>query len=198
MKLAQQLAPALWRTAPPEHIHEAWNMHEWREELAGVQLKDAAVLCGVIEREQGPTVLLTKRRADLRDHAGQVALPGGRIEAGELAHDAAVREASEEVGLVPEQARVIGWLEPYVTISGFRVWPVVAELLPPFKWQPSPTEVEAVFEAPLKLFVEPEYIKLETRLFRGKQRSTQVIDCNGFRIWGATAAMLTRMGAHLR
>ncbi|MGH6944945.1 MAG: NUDIX hydrolase, partial [Geminicoccaceae bacterium] len=112
--------------------------------------RPAAVLVGVVARPDGPAVLLTERTHHLKDHAGQVSFPGGRVEP----HDpsiaaAALREAEEEIGLDRAKVDLLGELAPYDTITGFRIHPVVGWIEPPFEPIPDRHEVEDVFEVPL-------------------------------------------------
>lgn len=175
-----------------------WNMPELADLLDATQLHDAAVICGLIERPEGVHVLLTQRQTGLKNHGGQVSFPGGRIDPGETPLAAAQREAFEEIGLPAEQIEPLGWLEPYATITNYRVLPLVARIHPPYLWRPSNVEVAAVFEAPLALFLSTEHARIEQRHFRGRLRSTYVVEHAGYRIWGATAAMLLRFGSQLR
>lgn len=187
------------RNDPPRHDEATpWNLAELADLVDPERLQDAAVLCGLIERPQGLHVLLTQRQTGLKHHGGQVSFPGGRIDAGESPLAAAQREAFEEIGLPATQIEPLGWMDPYATITQFRVLPLVARIHPPYRWKLSNIEVAAVFEAPLALFLDPEQVRIEQRLFRGRMRSTYVIEHAGFRIWGATAAMLLQLGSQLR
>ncbi|MDD3450397.1 MAG: CoA pyrophosphatase [Gammaproteobacteria bacterium] len=170
-----------------------------REALpAGAGLVSAAVLVPLVDHSAGMTVLLTQRTRHLRDHAGQVSFPGGRVEA----HDAdpvatALRETWEEVGLAPAQVEVVGELEPYATITGFLVHPVVGIVTPGFIPVPDPFEVEAVFEVPLQHVLEPDNYRRERRSHRGELREYFVLDYPDFHIWGATAAILVNLRRRL-
>ena len=110
----------------------------------------AAVLVPIVNRPDGLTLLLTLRSTGLPEHAGQISFPGGRVEAEDvsLAH-AALREATEEVGLSAERVSILGELAPYETVTGYRVTPMVGWVEPPFDLKPDPVEVADVFEAPL-------------------------------------------------
>ena len=104
----------------------------------------AAVLIGLVNRPEGLTVLLTKRTDHLRDHAGQICFPGGRIEASDSSVEAAaLREAEEEIGLPPPKVDVIGKLAPYDTSTGFHIHPVVGWIDPPVSFTPDPFEVKS-------------------------------------------------------
>jgi 8-oxo-dGTP pyrophosphatase MutT (NUDIX family) len=112
-------------------------------------LSAAAVLVGLLERPDGPAVLLTERAAHLAHHPGQISFPGGRLNAGETVEQAALREAAEEVGLRSGQAEILAELPAQMTGSGFAVTPVLALLAGDFEPQPDPAEVASVFELPL-------------------------------------------------
>ena len=113
-------------------------------------LKPAAVLVPILDRPEGLSLLLTQRSAGLRHHAGQVAFPGGRVEAGDRdAVATALREAEEEIGLPPERVEVLGCLNDHVILTGFRVTPVVAFVRSEGDYALDPSEVHSVFEMPL-------------------------------------------------
>ena len=154
----------------------------------------AAVLVGMVDHPDGLTVLLTQRTAHLTDHAGQIALPGGRIEATDPdpVH-AALREAHEEVGLPPAQVEVIGRLDTYITGTGFEITPVVGLVRPPFALQLDTFEVAEAFEVPLSFIVDPANHERRTGELRGHVRSFFVLPYRDRYIWGATAAMLINL-----
>jgi 8-oxo-dGTP pyrophosphatase MutT (NUDIX family) len=157
----------------------------------------AAVLIAVTDRGE-PGVILTVRHADLRTHAGQVAFPGGRIDAGEDATDAALREAWEELGLEPAAVEPIAELEPYRTVTGFAITPVLAVIPPDLPLAPHEQEVEDWFEAPLAFLLDPANQQRQAMLFEGRERHYYRIDWNGRNIWGATAAMLVNLSRRLQ
>lgn len=157
----------------------------------------AAVLVAVTDRPQ-PGVLLTVRTATLRTHAGQVAFPGGRIDpedAGPVA--AALREAEEELGLPRALPMVVGTADPYSTITGFRITPVLAVVPPDLPLAPSATEVADWFEAPLDHVLDTAQQIRRSGRFRGLERDYYEILWDGHRIWGATAAMLVNLARRL-
>jgi 8-oxo-dGTP pyrophosphatase MutT (NUDIX family) len=151
----------------------------------------AAVLVGLVPREAGWEVLLTRRTDELRDHPGQISFPGGRLEArdeGPLA--AAVREAREEVGIGAEFIDVVGYLPPYPVVTGFAVSPVVALLRPGFTLQPDPAEVAEVFGVPLDYLLDPANFNLGERSVRGVTLPVYTCQFGSHLIWGATAQIL--------
>ncbi len=152
----------------------------------------AAVLVPLIQREP-PTVLLTQRATALRDHAGQISFPGGRIEtydAGPAA--AALREAHEEIGLESRFVSVVGYLPDHVVMTGFRVTPVVAFVQPGFELVLDSVEVEDTFEVPLDFIFDPANHRLRVRRsgFTGEEVEFRDIPYGERDIWGATAGML--------
>jgi 8-oxo-dGTP pyrophosphatase MutT (NUDIX family) len=157
----------------------------------GETLRDAAVLILLIPRGEGFAVLFTERTATLHAHAGQISFPGGGVEKGDADNRfTALREAAEEIGLVPENARVLGELEDYVTRTGFRVKPVVAVLENPQEWTPSPDEVARIFEVPLEYILAPGNLCEESLTFEGGERRFFACTYKQDHIWGATAGML--------
>ena len=144
-----------------------------------------------------PGVILTVRREQLRTHGGQIAFPGGRIDPGENAVAAALREAHEELDLDPTQAEVVGPLDPYRTITGYRVTPVLAVVPPDLALSPHDLEVADWFEAPLAYLLDPANHALEAAVVAGTKRHYYVIEWQGRRIWGATAAMLVNLSRRL-
>jgi 8-oxo-dGTP pyrophosphatase MutT (NUDIX family) len=157
----------------------------------------AAVLIAITDRPE-PGVVLTVRREHLRTHAGQVAFPGGKVDEGEEAITAALREAHEEILLDASDAEVVGSLEPYRTVTGFIVTPVICVVPPDLPLQPHEHEVADLFEAPLAYVLDPANQQRRSALFRGKERQYYEIDWHGRRIWGATAAMIVNLSRRLQ
>jgi len=157
----------------------------------------AAVLIAITDRSD-PGVILTVRREHLRTHAGQIAFPGGRVDAGEIPTKAALREAQEELLLDPEAVDVVGAIEPYHTVTGFVVTPVIGVTPPDLPLTPHEHEVADWFEAPLGFLLDPANQHCRSALFRGQTRDYYEIVWNGRRIWGATAAMIVNLSRRLQ
>jgi 8-oxo-dGTP pyrophosphatase MutT (NUDIX family) len=157
----------------------------------------AAVLIAVTDEADNPQVILTQRPNDMRDHPGQVAFPGGKIDPGEDAIAAALREAEEELALPRSAVRIIGASDPYITGTGFVVTPVLGIVPPGLELIPSPTEVAAWFEAPLELLLDPANWRSNEVFWRGAMRRYLEMDYNGFRIWGVTAAIIANLSRRI-
>ena len=166
-------------------------------ELRAKASSEAAVLVAVTDRSE-PGVLLTVRREDMRTHAGQIAFPGGRVDPGEDVVEAALREAYEELLLDPAAAEIVGSIEPYRTVTGYVVTPVIAVIPPDLPLAPHEQEVADWFEAPLAFLLEGRNQRRESALFQGRERHYYEILWNGRRIWGATAAMIVNLSRRLQ
>jgi 8-oxo-dGTP pyrophosphatase MutT (NUDIX family) len=162
----------------------------WTGAAAG-PLTPAAVLVGLVEREAGLSVLLTRRADTLRQHTGQVALPGGRRDPGEAAWQTALREAEEEIGLAADYVSLAGLSTPYRTGTGFLVTPVVGFVRPGFTLSANPHEVADIFETPFGFLMDPANLEEHEReLPSGERRRFYAYTHEDRFIWGATAGML--------
>lgn len=168
------------------------------DEHLALAARPAAVLAGLVDHPGAPTLLLTRRAGHLRDHSGQVAFPGGKIDAGDASPLAtALREAEEEIGLDPRRVEPLGWLEAWQTGTGFRILPLVARLTPPLMLRPNAQEVARVFEVPLSVAFDLSRFQRQTRIFKGRERSFDAMSWDGELIWGATAGIIRHMATRL-
>jgi 8-oxo-dGTP pyrophosphatase MutT (NUDIX family) len=184
------------RAAPGPSPDEARGDHELNPDLydPARPKKAAAVLVPLVAHADTLTVLLTRRTAHLRDHAGQIAFPGGRLEDCDAdAQACALRESAEEVGLDPQRVTPLGQLDVYVTRTGFEVTPVVGLVPGPVAVRPDPFEVAEVFEVPLGYFLDPASRQVHSRDWRGRTRHFYVYPYGDYYIWGATAGMLNNL-----
>ena len=167
----------------------------------GLPLTPAAVLFPIVLRDDGHTVLLTQRTAHLRDHAGQISFPGGRVEEEDPSPVAtALRETEEEIGLSRAHVEILGYLPEYRTGTGFRVTPVVALVKPPFELALDAFEVAEAFEVPLAFLLDPANHQRHSLHYRGALRHFFAMPYGDYFIWGATAGMIRsltdRLGLH--
>jgi 8-oxo-dGTP pyrophosphatase MutT (NUDIX family) len=156
-------------------------------------MRPAAVLAPIVARPDGLTVLLTLRAANLRSHSGQIAFPGGKIDPGEAPAAAALREAEEEIGLSPRCIEPLGWLDPLLTGTGYRIMPLVALIDPSFTLAINASEVEDVFEAPLSFLMDEANHQRHQREWRGRLRHYYAMPYQERYIWGATAGILRNL-----
>lgn len=191
MTLADRLRAAL-RSSADDELLLVGDLPEERTKAS----MDAAVLVAITDRPQ-PGVILTVRREHLRTHAGQIAFPGGRLDEGEDAIAAALREAQEEILLDPAVVEVVGPVDRYLTVTGYVVTPILAAIPPDLPLEPHEHEVADWFEAPLAYLLDPTNQQQRSALFQGRERHYYEIDWNGRRIWGATAAMIVNLSRRL-
>ena len=159
----------------------------------GVEPKAAAVLVPIVKRPTGPTVLLTQRHSGLAKHAGQIAFPGGRMDQGETAVDAALREAEEETGLARSFVSPLGYLDGFLTVTQYLVTPVVALVEEGFTLTPQPSEVDDIFEVPLAFLMNAANRQTQSREWKGLTRHFFVYPYGERYIWGATAGMIKNL-----
>ena len=191
MSLVERIAAALVAASPVDLLAGD------DDETSTDPVREAAVLVAITDRP-APGLILTHRSHGLRDHGGQIAFPGGRLDEGEDARSAALREAWEEIALDPARARILGLADHYRTITGFGVTPVVALVPPDLPFVCNPAEVDAWFEAPLAFVLDPRNHHRRQTVYKGEQRSYYEIVLDGHRVWGATAAMLVNLSRRAR
>lgn len=192
------------RPSRPEEDMEwlAGSSPEFRERVRSALPEPrvaAAVLVPLIERDQGFSVLLTQRSASLRDHAGQIAFPGGRIEP----HDpdpwsAALREAREEIGLDAARVEFAGYLPDHLIVTGYRVTPAVGFVARDYTLRLQASEVEDAFEVPLAFILDASNHRARLRRLGDVDLTVHDIPFGERRIWGATAGMLMTLRSMLR
>lgn len=184
----QHVAPLdqSWR----EHGDHVLNRDSIRE-IEQLNLRDAAVLIGVIDDPDEARVILTQRTTKLRKHAGQIAFPGGGIDDIDGTPEAAaLREAEEEIGLDRRFVETVGRLPQYLSGTGFRIQPVLAVVQPGFVITPNPDEVDSVFEVPLSFLMNPDNHQQDSRMWQGVVRHFYVMPYRERRIWGITAGII--------
>jgi len=164
--------------------------------FAPPEIRPAAVLIAVTDRPD-PGVILIHRPEAMRAHPGQIAFPGGKLDPGEGAVQAALREAHEELAISPSEVCVIGASDRFVTGTGYDVTPVLGLMPPDIPLAPNPHEVASWFEAPLGFLLDPANHLHKTGEWRGHPRSYIEIDWQGHRIWGITAAIIANLSRRL-
>ncbi|MGA9854512.1 MAG: CoA pyrophosphatase [Gammaproteobacteria bacterium] len=153
--------------------------------------KPAAVLVPLVMYPAGLSVLLTKRNEHLLDHAGQVSFPGGSREDKDFdLVQTALRETEEETGLERRFVETVGFLDGYLTITGYAVTPVVGLVQPDFRLQPDPLEVAEIFEVPLEFLCKPANRQVRARRVGDQDVGYYLFEYNQHVIWGATAGIL--------
>jgi 8-oxo-dGTP pyrophosphatase MutT (NUDIX family) len=172
-----------------DHVLNAQNV----DARVVANARPAAVLAPIVARPEGATVLLTLRASNMRNHSGQIAFPGGKIDEGETPLAAALREAREEIGLDPGAVEPIGWLDPYLTGTGYRIMPLVGIVDPSFNLATNPREVEDVFEAPLGFLMDEANHQRHAREWQGRLRHFYAMPWRERYIWGATAGILRNL-----
>jgi 8-oxo-dGTP pyrophosphatase MutT (NUDIX family) len=155
--------------------------------------KSAAVLVPVLMRDE-PSLLFTERSSQLRQHSGQIAFPGGRVDPTDASIAAAAcREADEEIGLDGRHIRVLGYLDPYLSTTNYLVMPVVAEVEPGYTLTLNPHEVAHTFEVPLRFLMDPHNHELHSREWKGRLRRFYAIPYQEHYIWGVTAGIVRNL-----
>jgi 8-oxo-dGTP pyrophosphatase MutT (NUDIX family) len=191
-----QFRARLLQQPPDVTEHDDYDMDP-AQRPANFGAVKAAVLLAVIQREE-PTLLFTRRTDTLARHSGQVSFPGGRCEASDLTPvETALRETFEETGIAPGFISVAGYLDRYLTGTGFDIQPVVGLLAEGFALAPDPREVAEVFEVPLAFLCDPANRRRESREIAGRQRRFYAFTYKEHEIWGATAAILVNLAERL-
>jgi 8-oxo-dGTP pyrophosphatase MutT (NUDIX family) len=192
-RLTLEVPPALTDPAlvPKRGDHD---LDPITQAIAAVRpIRPAAVLVPIVERAE-PMVLLTQRTAHLKDHAGQISFPGGKIEASDASPAAAaLREAEEEIGLPPRLVEPVAYLDLYMTTLGYRIVPTIARVEPAFALRLNPAEVDDAFEVPLAFLMTPGNHKLHSRDWNGMKRTFYAMPFGERYIWGATAGILRNL-----
>lgn len=179
------------------HAREDIELHsDTRIPSETLDFRPAAVLAAITERDR-PGLLLIHRPSNMRAHPGQIAFPGGKIDPGESPVEAALREAHEELGIKPENVRVIGESDLYHTGSGFEITPVIGMVPPDLHLEPNPSEVAQWFEAPLEFVLDRANQELVPVEFEGELHHTWAITWEEHRIWGVTAGLIVNLSRRL-
>ena len=196
MNLSKALRGRLLQEPPEVRAHDDYDLApELRPpSFAGIK---AAVLLPIVARKE-PTLLFTRRTETLARHSGQVSFPGGRSEKDDLSPvETALRETREETGIEAGFVTVAGYLDRYLTGTGFDIQPVVGVLAEGFSLAPDPREVASIFEVPLAFLLDPANRRRETRHIGGRERRFYAIPYQEHEIWGATAAIIVDLAARL-
>jgi 8-oxo-dGTP pyrophosphatase MutT (NUDIX family) len=161
------------------------------ERLRRATLREAAVLVPVVDRGEAAGVILTRRTQSMRQHSGQIAFPGGAVDAGDASPEAAaLREAFEEIGLEAGYVETLGRLPAYLTTTGFRITPVIGLVQPDYALSLNREEVDAAFEAPFAFLMNPDNHRRESRVWQGRERFYYAMRWQEHNIWGVTAGIV--------
>jgi 8-oxo-dGTP pyrophosphatase MutT (NUDIX family) len=191
---AERLEQDIHPSAHDLHRPSGRGDHDLNPGVTLRPLRSAAVLLGIVERAGEARVVLTQRTEQLPTHAGQIALPGGKVDDADPGPvEAALRESREEIGLEDELVRVIGLLDTYQTGTGYRILPVVGLVSDAFEPRPEPREVAEVFEVPLAFLMNPDNHQRHSREWQGARRYFYAMPYQHRYIWGATAGILRNL-----
>ena len=162
------------------------------KDLAGDHYRLAAVLVPIQERDDGDHLVLTKRAEQLKYHRGQVAFPGGRVDGGDRSElAAALRESHEEIGIDPDDVRVLGRLDQVTAAYDFLVTPFVGVIPPSYEFRLNPAETDAVFSVPIAALLDPKCAVIADRR-SSHGDPVYHFYCDGWDIWGATARIIVQ------
>jgi len=162
--------------------------------VTGGPPRPAAVLVPVVLHADGPTILFTERSTGLREHSGQIAFPGGKMDTNDPSPLAtALREAQEEIGLDPDGVRPVGYLDAYLSSSNYLILPVVGLVSPPVQLALNPHEVASTFEVPVSFLMDPKRHELHAKELRGRQRRYYAMPYRERYIWGVTAGIVRNL-----
>ncbi len=190
-----RLTERLRRLHDEGHAGDIEGLHQDHRDLPA-DLRPAAVLAAITERER-PGFLLIHRPSNMRSHPGQVAFPGGKVDPGETAIEAALREANEELGIDPADVTVIGASDVYRTGTGYSITPVIAVVPPDLELRPNPTEVAKWFEAPVDFVFDAANHQRQSVFWDGSERSYIEIMWQEHRVWGVTAAIIANLAKRI-
>lgn len=160
------------------------------EFIHNTDLPEASVLIAILDKDE-PELVLTKRSAALKHHAGEIAFPGGKAEEGESEIEAALREVEEEIGISKDAVDVLGRLSPAVSLYGYKVTPVVGIISGSATFQPEPEEIEEIFTVPLRLLTSQKWLDYDLIDVDGDYFEMPFFEHEGHRIWGLTGILLT-------
>ena len=196
----RRLAEMRLRLEPPSfldrgrHLRGDHSLDDDTGPAHATEPRPAAVLVPIVMRPDGPAILLTERASHLRNHSGQIAFPGGKMDEGDASPLAtALREAEEEIGLDPRHVEPLGYLDPYLSSSNFVVVPSVAFVDPDAMLTPNPDEVADLFEVPLGFLMDEVNHELHSREWNGRMRRYYAMPYGTRYIWGVTAGILRNM-----
>ncbi|MEY4965068.1 MAG: hypothetical protein RL274_651 [Pseudomonadota bacterium] len=194
--MLEQLRASLLQQLPDVTAHDDYPFDP-AQRPSGFGAVKASVLLPILLRDE-PMLLFTRRTESLARHSGQVSFPGGRREPGDLSPvETALRETFEETGIAPAFVTVAGYLDRYLTGTGFDIQPVVGQLAEGFALTPDPREVAEIFEVPLAYLCNPANLRRESREIAGLQRSFYAFTYKEHEIWGATAAIIVDLAQRL-
>ena len=190
MKMNQEKNDVLRAIAQPAVSTSDFDLNP-NSNISVGELTEAGVLVALVERPDGVNIILTKRAAHLSNHPGQISFPGGKCERDDAdIVFTALREAKEEIGLNPEIVNVLGSLPTHDTITGFKITPTVGWIETGWYGVADPSEVSEIFEVPLAHIMKPKNFHIQTRVWKGINRSYYCVPYGPYYIWGATACIL--------